>query len=125
LLQRAAQPVLLLALVAGTLGVAAASPRNTLRTPYGPVRIARDAIGVPHIRAHSEAGAQFGLGYAHAQDRLWQMEWQRRLASGRTAEFLGNLLSAADPDQARNLDTRLVRLLLDRGCRERPDLEGK
>jgi serine/threonine-protein kinase len=35
----------------------------------------------------------------------------------RTAEFLGNLLSAADPDQARNLDTRLVRLLLDDAAR--------
>lgn len=31
----------------------------------------------------------------------------------RTARFLGNLLSAVDPDQARNLDTRLLRLLLD------------
>jgi len=89
LLQRAAQPVLLLALVAGTLGVAVASPHDTLRTQYGPVRITRSAVGVPHISARGEAGAQFGLGYAHAQDRLWQMEWQRRLASGRTAEFLG------------------------------------
>jgi penicillin G amidase len=89
LLQHAAQPVLLLALVVGTLGVAAASPRDTLRTPYGPVRITRNDVGVPSISARGEAGAQFGLGYAHAQDRLWQMEWQRRLASGRTAEFLG------------------------------------
>jgi penicillin G amidase len=55
----------------------------------GPILIARDSAGVPHIRAKTEADAQFGLGYAHAQDRLWQMEFQRRLASGRTAEFLG------------------------------------
>jgi acyl-homoserine lactone acylase PvdQ len=66
LLQRAAQPVLLLALLAGTFGVAAASPDDTLRTPYGPVRITRDAVGVPHISTRGEAGAQFGLGYAHA-----------------------------------------------------------
>jgi penicillin amidase len=53
------------------------------------VSITRDAVGVPRIRAQGEAGAQFGLGYAHAQDRLWQLEWQRRLAAGRTAELLG------------------------------------
>jgi penicillin amidase len=55
----------------------------------GPITISRDAHGVPSIRATTENDAQFGLGYAHAQDRLWQMEFQRRLASGRTAEFLG------------------------------------
>jgi penicillin G amidase len=55
----------------------------------GQIVIARDTAGVPSIRAVTERDAQFGLGYAHAQDRLWQMEFQRRLASGRTAEFLG------------------------------------
>jgi acyl-homoserine lactone acylase PvdQ len=72
--------------------LAAAAPADdalALNSPYGPVSIARDAVGVPSIRARGENGAQFGLGYAHAQDRLWQMEFQRRLASGRTSEFLG------------------------------------
>jgi penicillin amidase len=55
----------------------------------GPVIIVRDSAGAPHIRARTEYDGQFGLGYTHAQDPLWQMEWQRRLASGRTAEFLG------------------------------------
>ncbi|MCU0492122.1 MAG: penicillin acylase family protein [Chloroflexaceae bacterium] len=55
----------------------------------GPIMLARDQHGVPTIRASTENDAQFGLGYAHAQDRLWQMEWQRRLAHGRSAEFLG------------------------------------
>lgn len=61
----------------------------TLNGKSGPITITRDEYGVPHIRAATESDAQFGLGYVHAQDRLWQMEWQRRLASGRTAEFLG------------------------------------
>ena len=31
----------------------------------------------------------YGLGYAHAQDRLWQMEFQRRVGMGRLSEILG------------------------------------
>jgi penicillin G amidase len=53
------------------------------------VEVLRDEHGVPHIRAASEADALFALGFVHAQDRLWQLELQRRLASGRLAEILG------------------------------------
>ncbi|MBK9715478.1 MAG: penicillin acylase family protein [Kouleothrix sp.] len=53
------------------------------------VEIVRDADAVPHIRAQNEADAMFGLGYAHAQDRLWQMEFQRRIGNGRLSEFAG------------------------------------
>ena len=55
-----------------------------------PVEVVRDAEGIPHIFAASERDAWFALGYAHAQDRLWQMEFQRRVAAGRLAEFLGD-----------------------------------
>src|SRR5688500_5366852 len=55
----------------------------------GPIEILRDRYGIPHIRAGSRADAIFGLGYVHAQDRLWQMDLQRRAASGRLAEALG------------------------------------
>lgn len=51
--------------------------------------IARDGNGVPHIDATSENDLAFGLGYAHAQDRLWQMEMNRRIGNGRVAEVLG------------------------------------
>jgi penicillin G amidase len=53
------------------------------------LRIERDVNGVPHIVALSERDAAFGLGYAHAQDRLWQMEMNRRIAAGRLAEIVG------------------------------------
>jgi len=53
------------------------------------VEILRDREGVPHVYARQERDAWFGLGYAHAQDRLWQMEFQRRVAKGRIAELLG------------------------------------
>ena len=54
-----------------------------------PIEISREANGSPHIQAANEADAYFGLGFAHAQDRLWQMEMNRRIAAGRTAEILG------------------------------------
>ena len=53
------------------------------------VTIARDSDGVPRITAGSERDAYFGLGFVHAQDRLWQMDFHRRLGSGRLAEIIG------------------------------------
>lgn len=61
-----------------------------------PVTIARDANGIPTIRAQSEPDAYFALGYAHAQDRLWQMDLQRRIASGRLSEIAGKAGLAND-----------------------------
>ena len=61
-----------------------------------PVAIDRDAKGIPTIRAATPEDAFFGLGYAHAQDRLWQMEFQRRIGSGRLAEILGPSLVETD-----------------------------
>lgn len=54
-----------------------------------PVTIRRDAFGIAHVRAAYEHDAWFGLGYACAQDRLWQMEADRRRATGRWAEIVG------------------------------------
>ena len=53
------------------------------------VGIVRDAEGVPHIAATSEADALFALGYAHAQDRLWQIDFNRRIVQGRLSEVVG------------------------------------
>lgn len=54
-----------------------------------PVELSRDSNGVVYIIAKSDKDAFSALGYAHAQDRLWQMDFQRRLAQGRLAEILG------------------------------------
>ena len=54
-----------------------------------PVAIARDAHGIPYIRAGSERDALFALGFVHAQDRLAQMELMRRLGTGRLSELAG------------------------------------
>ncbi len=53
------------------------------------IEIVRDAYGVPHIFAATPNDAYFGLGFVHAQDRLFQMEQQRRLAQGRLSELMG------------------------------------
>ncbi len=54
-----------------------------------PVEILRDRDGVPHIFAETEADGAAALGWAHAQDRLWQMETMRRLGAGRLSEVMG------------------------------------
>ena len=53
-----------------------------------PVSVLRDARGVVHIRADSDADAYFALGFVHAQDRLPQMEQMRRLGAGRLSEMV-------------------------------------
>jgi penicillin amidase len=52
-------------------------------------RIYRDAYGVPHIRATDVLDLAHGQGYAMARDRTWQLDYQRRRATGTAAEVLG------------------------------------
>ena len=65
--------------------------RGTLQVPglQAPVTVIRDRWGVPHIYASNPHDLFFAQGYVHAQDRFWQMEFWRRLSSGRLAEVLG------------------------------------
>ncbi len=55
-----------------------------------PVHVYRDSVGVPHIFAESEADLFRAAGYVIAQDRLWQMDFFRRLACGKLSEVLGS-----------------------------------
>ena len=61
-----------------------------------PVDIVRDEYAIPHIFAQSDADAAYALGYAHAQDRLWQMELFRRVVQGRLSEIFGAPALPAD-----------------------------
>lgn len=56
----------------------------------GPARIEREPNGLIHIYAATERDAFFAQGVAMAQDRLWQMEVQRRAGAGLLSEVLGN-----------------------------------
>jgi penicillin G amidase len=64
--------------------------------PKAEIRIERDADGVPLITAGDDEDAAFGLGFVHAQDRLFQMELQRRYGAGRLAEIFGRDALAVD-----------------------------
>ena len=55
----------------------------------GPVDIIRDADSVTHVFGVTRLDTFYGLGYAHAQDRLWQMEFQRRVGMARLSEVFG------------------------------------
>ena len=55
----------------------------------GPVEIVRDTYAIPHIFATNDADVLFGLGFSHAQDRLWQMTLMRRNVQGHLAEAFG------------------------------------
>lgn len=53
------------------------------------VEVRRDEWGVPHIYASNLPDLFFAQGFVHAQDRLFQMDFNRRLVAGRLAEVLG------------------------------------
>lgn len=61
-----------------------------------PVEIVRTTENVPHILAQTDEDAFFALGFAHAQDRLFQMVVMRRAAQGRLAEIYGPQAFASD-----------------------------
>ncbi len=53
------------------------------------ITIERDALGVPTIRGANRIDVARGLGFAHAQDRFFQMDLIRRQAAGELAELVG------------------------------------
>ena len=53
------------------------------------VEVIFDRWGVPHIYAADVRDLLFAQGFVHAHDRLWQMDFQRRLVAGRLAEVIG------------------------------------
>ena len=71
--------------------------------PEGPIEVVRDTYAVPHIFAETDHDVFFGLGVAHAQDRLWQMMMLRRTAQGRLSELFGERTLRTD-ELLRRLD---------------------
>jgi penicillin amidase len=61
-----------------------------------PVEVYRDEDGVPHIYAENMEDLVFAEGYVHAQDRFWQMEFWRRIGSGRLSELFGEAVLGVD-----------------------------
>lgn len=61
--------------------------------------VARDANGVPHLRATTWADVLYGLGYMHALDRPTQMLFARTVASGRSAELISDKPQLVETDR--------------------------
>jgi penicillin G amidase len=90
----AAVVLLLLAAVAGGYLLLRASLPKLDGTLTGqglsaPVRISRDARGVPTLEAANRADLAYATGFVHAQDRFFQMDLARRLAGGELSELVG------------------------------------
>lgn len=85
--------LLLLAVLAGILFIQHLKPdyegEQSLPGLRDAVDVYYDPYGIPHIYAASETDGFRALGYAHAQDRLWQMDLLRRVAPGRLSEVFG------------------------------------
>ncbi len=61
-----------------------------------PAEVLRDRWGVPHIYASNRHDLMRAQGFVHAQDRLWQMEFNRRLVAGRLSEVMGAATATVD-----------------------------
>lgn len=70
--------------------------RITLKGLSAPVEVSRDRDGVVRIRAQTLKDLFFAQGFVHAQERLWQMEFQRRVGQGRLSEVLGEATLSQD-----------------------------
>ena len=87
--------VLIVAIAAGALYFHARSAKTdwagekNVPGLTGEARLVRDQNAVLHISGTTDADVFFGLGYAHAQDRLWQMVMLRRTVQGRLSEVFG------------------------------------
>lgn len=103
------------------LALLATAQAHTLDVNGDSVRIVRDGYGVPHISASTLKGLFHGAGYAVAQDRLWQMERNRRAALGDLAEIYGK--SALEQDKSARLDGYTEEERLAQFARLRPDLK--
>jgi penicillin amidase len=77
-----------------------------------PVTISRDALGIPTITAANRADLAYGTGFAHAQDRFFQMDLSRRLAAGELSELFGKVALERDKKarifRFRNLAQRVL-----------------
>jgi penicillin G amidase len=85
--------LIIVALFAGYAWLFSSLPKTSGRIMVAgisqPVEIIRDARGIPYIQAGSEADAFYALGFVHAQDRLFQMDFTRLIAQGRLSEVIG------------------------------------
>ena len=113
--------------VCALLSSAAAAPSPNSDQPsklqglQAAAQVSRDTFGIAHIKAGNDHDLYFMQGYVHAQDRLFQMDYNRRQASGTLAELFGNGALAADVELRtigiRRAAVRSMAVLSGRGAR--------
>ena len=74
---------------------------------YAKVELLRDQWGVPHVFAETDAGAMYGLGYAAAEDRGFQMHYTLRVIQGRLAEVIGDVKNTRRNETAVQNDRKM------------------
>lgn len=74
------------------------SGETSIRGLVAPVRVDRDALGVPTIVGDSREDVARALGFVHAQDRFFQMDLQRRQPAGELSALVGSRALAVDEE---------------------------
>ena len=80
----------LITLTGSPVAAAEAGPSKA----YGRIELVRDLWGIPHLFSDTDAGAMYGLGYATAEERAFQMYYNLRIIQGRLSEVVGERPSA-------------------------------
>ncbi len=79
---------------------------------YGKIEIIRDGAGVPNVFSDTDEGAMYGVGYAAAKDRAFQMYYCARIMQGRVSELLGDVKQAGKQGRKTTVENdKLMRTL--------------
>jgi len=74
---------------------------------YGRIELILDTWGIPHIFSSTDLGAMYGLGYATAEQRGFQMTYALRIMKGRLAEIIGEQRRAGNQESALDRDRKM------------------
>ncbi|KPK95894.1 hypothetical protein AMJ80_02960, partial [bacterium SM23_31] len=81
--------------------------QNDADKAFGEVEIIRDTWGLPHVFSETDEGAMYGLGYAAAEDRAFQMYYTLYIMQGRLAEIIGNVKKVNRDETALDNDRKM------------------
>ena len=90
-----------------TLPAVSGASGQSRATPAGAIEVLRDEWGIPHVFSSTDAGAFYGLGYATAEDRAFQMTYMLRIIQGRLAEIVGDVRHVSRDETAVDNDKKM------------------
>jgi penicillin amidase len=89
------------------LMLAALRATSAPRADYGKIELIRDTWGIPHVFSETDAGAMYGLGYATAEERGFQMTYNLRIIQGRLSEVIGEKHRGARKETSMDHDRQM------------------